>query len=50
MRDVFEIEAEKDQRGQGEDDAGGDGLAGIAGGLDDVVFEDARRGPARAAR
>ena len=41
MRDGFEIEAEEDQRRQGEDDAGGDGLAGVAGGLDDVVFEDA---------
>ena len=39
---VLEIEAEEDQRGQGEDDAGGDGLAGVAGGLDDVVFEDRR--------
>ncbi len=37
----FKIEAEEDQRGQGEDDAGGDGLAGVSGGLDDVVFEDA---------
>ena len=37
---VFELEAEEDQRGQGEDDAGGDGLAGVAGGLDDVVFKD----------
>ena len=37
---VLEIEAEKDQRGEGEDDARGDGLAGVAGGLDDVVFED----------
>jgi hypothetical protein len=37
---VFEIEAEKDERGEGEDDSGGDGLAGVAGGLDDVVFED----------
>ena len=37
---VFKIEAEKDQRGQREDDAGGDGLAGVAGGLDDVVFKD----------
>ena len=36
----LEIEAEEDERGQGEDDAGGDGLAGVAGGLDDVVFED----------
>ena len=37
----LEIEAEEDEGGQGEDDAGGDGLAGVAGGLDDVVFEDA---------
>ena len=37
----FEVEAEEDERGQGEDDAGGDGLAGVAGGLDDVVLEDA---------
>ncbi len=37
---VLEIEAEKHQRGQREDDARGDGLAGVAGGLDDVVFED----------
>ncbi len=41
MREDFEIEAEEDERGQGEDDSGGDGLAGVAGGLDDVVFEDA---------
>ena len=37
---VFEIEAEKDERGQSEDDAGGDGLAGVARGLDDDAFED----------
>ena len=37
---VLEIEAEKDQRRQREDDARSDGLAGVAGGLDDVVFED----------
>ena len=48
MREYFEIEAEEDQRGQGEDDAGGDGLAGVAGGLDDVVFED--RGAAKGAQ
>jgi hypothetical protein len=36
----LEIEAEEDQRRKGEDDARGDGLAGVAGGLDDVVFED----------
>ena len=45
---VFEIEAEKDQRRQGEDDAGRDGLAGVAGGLHDVVFED--RGAAQSAQ
>ena len=39
---VLEIEAEKYQRGQGEDDARGDGLSGVAGGLDDVVLEDGR--------
>ena len=38
----FEIEAEENERGQGEDDAGRDGLAGVADGLDDVVFEDGR--------
>ena len=37
----FEVEAEEDERGEGEDDSGGDGLAGVSGGLDDVVFEDA---------
>ena len=38
--EVLEIEAEEDERGQGEDDAGGDGLAGVAGGLDDDGFEN----------
>ena len=38
--EVFEIEAEKDERGKSEDDARGDGLAGIARGLDDDAFED----------
>ena len=33
--------SEEDEGGQGEDDSGGDGLAGVSGGLDDVVFEDA---------
>ena len=37
---VFEVVAEEDEGGEGEDDAGGDGLAGVSGGLDDVVFED----------
>ncbi len=37
----FEVEAEEDEGREGEDDSGGDGLAGVAGGLDDVVFEDA---------
>ena len=37
---VLKIEAEKDQRRQGEDDAGRNRLAGIARGLDDVVFKD----------
>ena len=37
---VLQVEAEEDERGQGEDDARGDGLAGVAGGLDDDVFED----------
>ena len=45
---VFEIEAEEDERGQREDDSGGDGLAGIAGGLDDVVFKNGTRGQRRA--
>ena len=35
---VFEIEAKKNQSGQGENDARGDGLAGVSGGLDDVVL------------
>ncbi len=37
----LEIEAEEDQRRQSKDHARGDGLACIAGGLDDIVFEDA---------
>ena len=37
---VFQVEAEKDQRRQGEDDAGGDRLAGVAGGLDNIIFQD----------
>jgi hypothetical protein len=37
---ILEVEAEEDKRRQGEDDARGDGLAGVAGGLDDDVFED----------
>ncbi len=37
----FEVEAEEDERGEGEDDSAGDGLAGVSGGLDDVVLEDA---------
>jgi hypothetical protein len=37
---VLEVEAQEDKRGQGEDDAGGDGLAGVAGGLDDDVLKD----------
>ncbi len=45
---VLEIEAEKDERRQREDDARSDGLAGVAGGLDDVVFED--RGTAKGAQ
>jgi len=32
---VLQVEAEEDERGQGEDDARGDGLAGVAGGLDE---------------
>ncbi len=38
----LEVEAEEDEGGEGEDDARGDGLAGVADGLDDVVFEDRR--------
>ncbi len=45
---VLEIEAEKHERGQREDDARCDGLAGVAGGLDDVVFEDGGAAEARA--
>jgi len=37
----LEVEAEENERGKCEDDAGRDGLAGVAGGLDDVVLEDA---------
>ena len=37
---VLEVIAEEDERGQGEDDAGGDGLTGIAGGLHNVVLKD----------
>jgi len=37
----FEIESEEDEGREGEDDSGGDGLSGGAGGLDDVVLEDA---------
>src|SRR5882762_10354498 len=36
----FGAEAEKNQRGNREHDAGGERFAGWAGGLDDVVFED----------
>jgi hypothetical protein len=44
---VLEIEAQKDQRGQRKDDARSDRLAGVAGGLDDIVLEDrgAAEGP-----
>ena len=45
---VFEIEAEKDQRGQREDDSGGDGLAGVPGRLHNVVFKN--RGPTQRAQ
>ncbi len=37
---VLEAEAEEDERGECEDDARGDGLPGVSGGLDDVVFKD----------
>ena len=37
---VLKIESEKDEGGQGEDDAGGDRLPGVAGGLNNVVFEN----------
>ena len=37
---VLEIEAEKDQRGQREDDSRSNGLAGVARGLNDIVFKD----------
>lgn len=39
---VLKIEAEEDQCREGEDDAGGDGLASVAGGLDNIVFENGR--------
>ena len=38
----LQVEAQKDERGQGEDDAGRDRLAGVADGLDDVVLKDGR--------
>ena len=38
--EVFEVEAEEDEGGEGEDDAGGDGLTGVAAGLDDDGFKD----------
>ena len=41
----LKIVAEKDERGQGEDDARRDGLARVSRGLHDVVFQDA--GPAK---
>ena len=44
---VFEREAEEDQRWKRENHAARDGLAGGAGGLHDVVFEDADRPNAR---
>ena len=37
----FEIEAKEDESGKCEDDTGRDGLASVAGALNDVVFEDA---------
>ncbi len=37
---VFEIETEEDQRRQRENDSGSDGLAGVARGLNDVVFKN----------
>jgi hypothetical protein len=40
--EAFEVKAEKDQGREREDDARSDGLACIAGGLDDVVFKDGR--------
>ena len=42
---VLQIEAQKDQRRQREDDARGNRLAGVAGGLDDDVLQN--RGSAR---
>src|SRR5208282_5287642 len=41
----LKIEAEEDERGQGEDDARGDRLARVSRRLHDVVFQDA--GPAK---
>ncbi len=40
--EVFEVEAEEDERRKGKDDAGGDGLAGVSAGLDDDGFKDRR--------
>ena len=37
---IFEIESQEDQRGQRENNSGGDGLARIAGGLNNVVLKD----------
>ncbi len=48
MRAVLQIEAQEDQRRQGEDDARGDGLAGVAGGLDNDVLQN--RSPAKGAQ
>jgi hypothetical protein len=45
---VLEVKAEKNQRGQGEDDPGGDRLTGVASGLDNVVFQN--RGPTEGAQ
>ena len=39
---VFEVEAEKNKCGKRKDDAGGDGLARVAGGLDDDVLKNRR--------
>jgi hypothetical protein len=37
---VFEVEAQEDERRQGEDHTSGDRLAGIARGLNDVVLKN----------
>jgi hypothetical protein len=37
---ILQIEAQKDQRRQREDDARGNGLPGVAGGLDDHVLQN----------